>query len=145
MGKRTRMFFSSADWMPRNFLRRVELCWPVKDPAIRKRVFDEILYASLADNRKAWSLGPDGAYARAVPGPREPVLRSQEWLLHEERRLAETGTPGRRGVRTLLRGAVDIEDEAERESAPAADPWRRAPAAGPAPRRKSSRRTTADG
>ena len=144
MGQRTRMFFSSADWMPRNFLRRVELCWPVRDPAIRKRVFDEILYASLADNRKAWSLGPDGAYARVVPGAREPVLRSQEWLLQEERRLAESGTPGRRGMGSLLRGAVDIEDEAYREDAKRSDPWRRAPQTGPTPRRKASRRGAAD-
>jgi len=140
IGARSRMFFSSADWMPRNFLRRVELCWPVKDAAIRRRVFDEILYATLADNRKAWALGPDGSYERVAPGPGDPVLRSQEWLLEEERRLATTGKAGRRPVRSLLRGSVILE-EAEGGAGDTRPPrWHAPGGAAASARRKATRR-----
>jgi polyphosphate kinase len=138
IGKRSRMFLSSADWMPRNFLRRVELTWPVKDPALQKRLYDEILYASLNDNRKAWTLGADGTYRRVERKGDEPVLRSQVWLLEEERRRAESPLEARGRKRSLLRGAVAIEPRVEgEEDAPRR--WR--PAAAPPPRRKAGRRS----
>lgn len=56
------LWLSSADWMNRNMLRRVELAWPVNDPALRQRVIDECLTASLHDNLDAWNLQPDGRY-----------------------------------------------------------------------------------
>jgi polyphosphate kinase len=55
---------SSADWMNRNMLRRIELAWPVTDPGLRQRIIDECLVAGLHDGRDAWDLGPDGAYRR---------------------------------------------------------------------------------
>jgi polyphosphate kinase len=58
------LWLSSADWMNRNMLRRVELAWPVKDPALRQRVLDECLSAYLHDSRDAWLLQPDGQYVR---------------------------------------------------------------------------------
>ena len=60
------IWLSSADWMNRNMLRRVELAWPVIDPALRQRVMDECLSAYLHDSRDAWLLQPDGSYQRAV-------------------------------------------------------------------------------
>ena len=65
------LYLSSADWMNRNMLRRVELAWPVTDPLLRQRIIDECLVASLYDNRDAWDLMPDGSYQR-VPGAAEP-------------------------------------------------------------------------
>jgi len=62
------LWLSSADWMNRNMLRRVELAWPVTDPVLRQRVLDECLSAYLHDSRDAWLLQPDGRYQRAV-GP----------------------------------------------------------------------------
>ncbi|MFP8778262.1 polyphosphate kinase 1 [Hydrogenophaga sp. RWCD_12] len=59
------LWLSSADWMNRNMLRRVELAWPVTDPALRQRVLDECLSAYLHDSRDAWLLQPDGEYRRA--------------------------------------------------------------------------------
>jgi polyphosphate kinase len=56
------LWLSSADWMNRNMLRRVELAWPVTDPALRHRVVDECLTAYLHDTRDAWLLQPDGTY-----------------------------------------------------------------------------------
>ncbi|HSX95034.1 MAG TPA: polyphosphate kinase 1 [Hydrogenophaga sp.] len=62
------IWLSSADWMNRNMLRRVELAWPVLDPALRQRVIDECLNAYLHDTRDAWLLQPDGHYVAAGHG-----------------------------------------------------------------------------
>ncbi|APW45226.1 polyphosphate kinase 1 [Rhodoferax antarcticus] len=56
------LYLSSADWMNRNMLRRVELAWPVEDPALRKRVVDECLTMYLADAVDVWTMAPDGSY-----------------------------------------------------------------------------------
>ncbi|OYY99608.1 MAG: polyphosphate kinase 1 [Polaromonas sp. 28-63-22] len=60
------LLLSSADWMNRNMLRRVELAWPVTDPVIRQRIIDECLVAYLHDRRDAWDLQPDGTYRRVA-------------------------------------------------------------------------------
>lgn len=57
-----RVFCSSADWMDRNFFRRVEVCWPIRDALARSRVIGE-LETYLQDNRQAWILQSDGTYA----------------------------------------------------------------------------------
>ncbi len=72
------VYLSSADWMPRNFRRRVEVLFPVEDPRLRSRIVDGILGLSLIDNVKARELQPDGTYRRvAPPAPGEPAIRSQ--------------------------------------------------------------------
>jgi polyphosphate kinase len=58
------LYLSSADWMNRNMLRRIELAWPVTDPVLRQRLIDECLVAYLHDGRDAWDLGADGIYQR---------------------------------------------------------------------------------
>jgi len=65
-GEKEELWLSSADWMNRNMLRRVELAWPVTDPVLRQRVMDECLHHYLQDTRDAWLLQPDGTYARAT-------------------------------------------------------------------------------
>jgi polyphosphate kinase len=65
------LLLSSADWMNRNMLRRVELAWPVHDAKLRQRIIDECLVAYLHDDRDAWDLMPDGHYKR-VKGAGEP-------------------------------------------------------------------------
>ncbi|MEY4762170.1 MAG: polyphosphate kinase 1 [Pseudomonadota bacterium] len=60
------LFCSSADWMERNFFRRVEVAFPILDPGIRDRIVSDLeLY--LEDDRQAWHLGSDGRYSRASP------------------------------------------------------------------------------
>ncbi len=76
-GGQDEVFVSSADWMPRNFHRRVEVMVPITDPALRERLIHEILGTHRADNVKSWQLGPAGTYSRVVPAPGEPLLRSQ--------------------------------------------------------------------
>ncbi|HEY2257712.1 MAG TPA: polyphosphate kinase 1, partial [Variovorax sp.] len=63
-GEDEALYLSSADWMNRNMLRRVELAWPVTDPVLRQRLIEECLVAYLHDRRDAWDLGPDGVYHR---------------------------------------------------------------------------------
>jgi len=70
-GHEEQLYLSSADWMNRNMLRRVELAWPVLDARLRQRIVDECLLAYLHDQRDAWDLQPDGGYRR-VKGAEEP-------------------------------------------------------------------------
>lgn len=63
-GHEESLYLSSADWMNRNMMRRIELAWPVTDPVLRQRLIDECLVAYLHDGRDAWNLGPDGVYRR---------------------------------------------------------------------------------
>ncbi len=62
------VFLSSADWMGRNMFGRVEVCWPVHDPALRQRVIDECLVPYLLDGRDAWLLLGDGSYEPVAGG-----------------------------------------------------------------------------
>jgi polyphosphate kinase len=72
-GGNPKVYLGSADWMPRNLFRRVEVVFPVLDPGLRKRVIDEILPAYLSDCVKARVLGSDGVYTRAqTPEGQEP-------------------------------------------------------------------------
>ncbi|MCK6479649.1 MAG: polyphosphate kinase 1 [Planctomycetaceae bacterium] len=119
-GERMRMFLSSADWMPRNFLRRVELCWPVKDPALRKRIMEEILHASFNDNRKSWSLRADGTYEQVKPRDGEPVLRSQAWLIDAEHRAAATARAEKPHKAFSIRGTVSLSEKDRRGARAAA-------------------------
>ena len=85
-GGREELFIASADWMGRNFFRRIEICTPVESPAIKQRIMREALTLALADNRKAWLMQPDGSYVRATAQEGEEGLDMQETLLNEYRR-----------------------------------------------------------
>ncbi|GAC1470257.1 MAG: polyphosphate kinase 1 [Isosphaeraceae bacterium] len=71
------VFLSSADWMPRNFRRRVEIMFPIEDARLLNRIVEGILGVALSDNVKARVLGADGIYRRVSPPQGEPVVRSQ--------------------------------------------------------------------
>ncbi len=75
------VYIGSADWMDRNLKRRVEVVFPIEDPALKQRVIQEMLPISLGDNVKARLLLPDGSYRRVKPEPGQPPLRSQERFL----------------------------------------------------------------
>jgi polyphosphate kinase len=74
------VYLASADWMDRNFFRRIELCFPVLDPALKRRVIREGLQPYLDDNCQAWEMTPEGVYELQKPrrGRRRAV---QEELL----------------------------------------------------------------
>jgi polyphosphate kinase len=73
------VYLSSADWMDRNFFRRVELCFPVLDKKLKQRVIKEGLKPYLKDNRQAWDMTADGRYARK--NPRGTLPRSAQMML----------------------------------------------------------------
>ena len=67
LGQQEHLYLSSADWMNRNMLRRIELAWPVTDPPLRQRLIDECLVAYQLDDRDAWELQGNGRYERITP------------------------------------------------------------------------------
>ncbi|MHB8521189.1 MAG: polyphosphate kinase 1 [Limisphaerales bacterium] len=71
------IFLGTADWMPRNLRRRIEVVFPVEDGNLRERLSSEILGITQADNVKARFLQPDGSYQRATVTPGTPPRRSQ--------------------------------------------------------------------
>jgi polyphosphate kinase len=76
-----KVFLSSADWMPRNFFRRVEVMFPVLAPEHAGRILREIIPVYLADNVRARRLDPDGAFRLLAPGEGQPARRCQSELL----------------------------------------------------------------
>jgi polyphosphate kinase len=60
------LYLASADWMSRNMFGRIEIAWPVHDPALRQRVIDEGLVPYLGDERDAWALDDRGRYRRVA-------------------------------------------------------------------------------
>lgn len=80
-GDEARIFLASADWMPRNFYRRVEVMYPIEAPELKDRILNEILPAYLRDNVKARLLQPDGSHVPLQPAEGDPRFRCQEELL----------------------------------------------------------------
>ncbi|MBS0570667.1 MAG: polyphosphate kinase 1 [Proteobacteria bacterium] len=71
---------ASADWMERNLLRRIEVCFPILDPDLARRVHAEALENYLADNTQAWLLQADGRYTQATPGDDMPYSAQSSLL-----------------------------------------------------------------
>jgi len=82
-GSQSEMFCGSADWMTRNLYERCEVVFPVVDPALKRRLSDEILDAYLRDNLKARIMNPDGSYMRAPQSI--PALGAQQYLMELSR------------------------------------------------------------
>ncbi|PIV34309.1 MAG: polyphosphate kinase 1 [Lysobacterales bacterium CG02_land_8_20_14_3_00_62_12] len=74
------IFCSSADWLDRNLLRRIEVCFPILDPPLAERVYTEEIENYLADNQQAWALQADGQYQRVVAGTAMPHLAQNALL-----------------------------------------------------------------
>jgi polyphosphate kinase len=87
------VYLASADWMPRNFFRRVEVMFPVLAPELAGRILHEIIPTYLADNTRARVLRPDGVFELPHPGPDEAARRCQSEFL-EEGRPAATAPDG---------------------------------------------------
>lgn len=76
-----RIYCSSADWMDRNLFNRVEACFPIEDPALKKRIYQQGLLNYLKDNQQAWLLQGDGVWERAKPAEGEELHNAQHTLL----------------------------------------------------------------
>ena len=90
------IFIGSADWMPRNFFRRVEVVFPLEDGNLRDRVQRELLELVLADNVKARELQPSGSYRALKPKRGSKALRSQmDFIQRATHGTAPKGKSGR--------------------------------------------------
>jgi polyphosphate kinase len=94
-GGKPKVYLGSADWMPRNLFRRVEVVFPVRDPVLRKRVTDEILPTYLADCVKARVLGADGVYRRATPEAGHEPAQAQLTFRNLARKAAKRRMEGK--------------------------------------------------
>jgi polyphosphate kinase len=94
-GDKEQVYLSSADWMNRNMLRRIELAWPVIDPHLRRRVVDECLVPYLLDERDAWTMDHTGRYQCVSTPPHGNVRGAQESLmrLHNPAATADRNRP----------------------------------------------------
>ena len=94
-GADAKVFLSSADWMPRNFYRRVEVMFPIESELIKARILDEVVPAYLKDNVKARTLKPDGTYERVGAKDGAPPFRVQEELLKLHLAMLPDKTPAK--------------------------------------------------
>ena len=83
------LYLSSADWMNRNMLRRIELAWPVTDPVLRQRIIDECLLAYLHDEALSWQMRADNSYQR-TNAPFDTPKNVQKALMDRYRNDAQT-------------------------------------------------------
>src|SRR6266571_1477135 len=107
-----RVFLSSADWMPRNFYRRIELAFPVENPMLRDQIINEVLPSFLNDRVKARELQPNGTYRRLKPEGPEPSRQAQ-WQFREvsrERTKKLTGSKKKARADKLIPISVVHED-----------------------------------
>jgi polyphosphate kinase len=79
-GGRPELWAGSADWMPRNFIRRIEAVFPIENPRLRRRMKEELLGIPLADNVKAWLLKSNGTYERVSPSQTAPIRSQLEFM-----------------------------------------------------------------
>lgn len=89
-GGKEQLFMGSADWMPRNLDKRVEIVFPVEDPRLKEEI-KHILHIQLADNVKAHILQPDGTYEK-IDKRGKQLVNSQEYFCEEAHKIAETKT-----------------------------------------------------
>ena len=80
-GGQEELFLGSADLMPRNLDRRVELLFPIESPQLRRVLVEDLMHVALHDNVKARTLLPNGEYTRLQPAPERAILNSQDWFL----------------------------------------------------------------
>src|SRR5438034_1638695 len=108
------VYLSSADWMPRNFFRRIEVAFPIETPALRNQIINDVIPTVLNDRVKARELQPNGTYRRLQPEGPEPSRQAQ-WQFREvsrERMKKLTGSKKQKRADKLIPISVVHKDAA---------------------------------
>jgi polyphosphate kinase len=129
-----KVFLSSADWMPRNFYRRIELAFPVENPTLRDQIINEVLPSFLNDRVKARELQPNGTYRRLKPEGSEPRAQAQWHFREVSRERAKKMTGSKKKLRADK--LIPIMVASDKPAAPAE------PGTDPQPASKTSAETT---
>src|SRR5437667_261321 len=108
------VYLSSADWMPRNFFRRIEVAFPIETPALRNQIISDVIPTVLNDRVKARELQPNGTYRRLQPEGPEPSRQAQLQFreVRRERTKKLTGSKKKARADTILPISVVHQDPA---------------------------------
>jgi polyphosphate kinase len=98
--KKSKVFISSADWMGRNFLRRVETLVEILNDTVKAQIVSQIMAANLADEAQSWVLQPDGRYLRDLPEGRDDLFNCHRFFM-ENPSLSGRGSAGAKDVPKL--------------------------------------------
>jgi len=112
-----KVFLASGDWMPRNFVRRVDVAFPIESPALKDRILSEILATMLADNAKARMLRPDATYERVrARTDGSSLVRSQEQFMALARRASFSDASRSPAIEPLLSAGYNDPRKRERRA-----------------------------
>ena len=98
--KKARVFISSADWMGRNLVRRVETLVECMNETVKAQITSQIMAANMADEAQSWLLQPEGRYLRYLPAGRDDLFSCHKFFM-ENPSLSGRGSAGARDVLAL--------------------------------------------
>jgi polyphosphate kinase len=108
--EKAKVFISSADWMPRNLDRRVEIMVPIENPTVHRQILEQIMDANFRDKAQSWLLQPDGTYQRRSRNPRS--FSVFEYFMTNPS-LSGRGSALERRMPELLQGQTEIALDSE--------------------------------